>query len=111
MDDYGSYLCSACKISFPFQNIKYGIDGKSIVCADCFNKSSRESNSLSTGFGAFKNSGIIKFICIDCRYHFSLKKNSRINKICPYCGKNKLMVDEATANNLIDEASKDIGAY
>ena len=110
-ENYGLYHCTECKGSFPFENIKYGFENN-LVCVDCFSKSNKRSGNLGSGFGAYKNdSNIIKFICIDCRYHFSLKKDSKISRICPYCGKNKLMVDEATANKLIDEASKNIDNY
>lgn len=103
--NYEYYHCTKCNGSFPFESIKYN-EEKNLVCVDCHGKSAKNIDA-----GLKSDSGIIKFICVDCRYHFSLRKDSKINRLCPYCGKGKLMVDDATADKLIDEASKDKSSY
>lgn len=99
------YTCSSCKQDFSFEQVKYGIDGKSIFCKECFSKLPKTEIKMPKGHSALP-SQTIKFICTNCRYKFSIKKDSRINRVCPYCGKAKLINDETTADKLLEEAAK-----
>lgn len=114
-----TYACNVCKHKVGFENIRYGYDGKSMVCTDCYNKvtkdqknkkyepsSLREKIKRDKGGQPTNNSGIIKVICVDCRYKFSLNRNSRVNQICPYCSGSNLTSDNTTADKIVDEVSK-----
>ena len=106
------YVCARCKGEFEFEDLRYSNDGKKIFCVDCYNQISKidehENKKIEI---AQKNTTpeSIKLICTNCRYKFSLKKQSRIRVMCPYCGGNKLMRDEITASKLIEEVSQGYG--
>lgn len=99
-----SYRCELCKEEFPFENIKYASDGKKIVCVGCYNKKSQKKKEEKQQIENAPE--LIRLICVDCRYKFSFKKGSKLKLMCPYCGKNRLMKDDVTAEKLIEEASQ-----
>ena len=49
----------------------------------------------------------IKFICVSCRFKFSVKKGSQKTIKCPYCGKTRLMLVKKykDENDLIKDSS------
>lgn len=107
---HSKFKCQSCKSEFEFKDIRYGIDGKTLYCTKCFNdvmnKEKQKNVKTTIYLGSNNESDLIKLICVDCRYKFSYRKGSRIKLMCPYCGKNRLMRDEATAEKLVEEASK-----
>ena len=66
-------------------------------------KEKRKSQSSS----AKEPSDSIKIVCLDCKYHFSIRKGSKVRLRCPYCGNNRLAKDDLTAEKLIDEISRE----
>ena len=107
MIDSHLYACIMCKKEFGFDDIRYTND-KQIICIDCykhFGKKQQASNVESSAFPE-KTSNIIKVICMDCRYKFSLKKKEKRDSVrCPYCSGKSLMKDETTADKLLNEVS------
>src|SRR3989338_2360917 len=109
------YLCAICKGKFQFKNVKYSKDGKRIICADCYSKdvkntTKKETKDIKTTNGQpIKET--IKIICVNCNYKFSYKKGSNTKLMCPYCGGNRLMRDNITADKLIEEVSKSGDVY
>ena len=49
----------------------------------------------------------IKYQCMHCRYQFSLKQDSSVERRCPNCGRKQLMEvkKHKDVNDLIEEAS------
>ena len=84
------YTCSRCKREFNFDNIKYD-DNKKLVCVECLKKMQKIANK---NFASEKpdDNEPINFICMSCRFKFSVKKGSPKAMKCPYCGKTKLML-------------------
>lgn len=103
------YICNVCGKKFPFENIRYSIDGKRILCIGCHNKvmESKEKKRAVKFSAAKEPSDSIKIVCLDCKYHFSIRKGSKVRLRCPYCGNNRLAKDNLTAEKLIEEVSKD----
>jgi len=106
------YLCSICKLRFPFEKIKYMADGKSIICIDCsdkLNKVQKKAEPKQVKIHELQDKGIqdrIKVSCMDCNYKFSLRKGSRINWMCPYCGKTRIRKDQLTSDMILNEVSR-----
>lgn len=101
------YMCSECKGKFDFEDIKYGMDGKRIICKDCYIKAGKDYKNKEIKTVLLSDaSDYVKLICVDCRYKFSLRKKSRFNLICPYCSSRNLMKDDITADKLIEEVSQ-----
>lgn len=100
------YMCGECKGKFNFEDIKYGMDGKRIICKDCYIKAGKDHKNQEAKTVLPNESDSVKLICVDCRYKFSLRKKSRFSLICPYCSSRNLMKDDITADKLIEEVSQ-----
>ena len=49
-----------------------------------------------------KSSKRVTFLCVHCRYKFTLSRKSRVMKKCPYCGKTELLeVTDVATQDLI----------
>lgn len=108
MEKYNSpiYMCSLCRGKFQFENIRYSKDGKNIVCVTCYSSFPKRDNNKSKKYIAvYPKSENIKLVCLDCNYHFSLKKKSRVHIRCPYCSGIRLTKDDITADELLEEVS------
>ena len=108
MENKMLYTCEACKGKFQVENIRYSKDGKTVVCVDCYNQvktADKSKKKIEISPVSSKISDMIKVICVDCRYKFTVRNPADKVKInCPYCGKNRIMRDETTASKLIKEA-------
>ena len=49
----------------------------------------------------------VKYICGHCRYKFSLRADSMVQKKCPYCGTSKVMKDEVQLGRMLQEAGEE----
>ena len=84
------YACSRCRKEFNFSNIKYDEKG-SLICLECLNKS-QHLKKLKLKSEKPEGQEALKFICVSCRFKFSVKKGSSKALKCPYCCKTKLMI-------------------
>ena len=84
------YTCTRCKREFNFNNIKYDED-KKLICVECLEKKQKLVKKQLSKERPEDNKPI-DFICVSCRFKFSVKKGSPKELKCPYCGKTKLMV-------------------
>lgn len=112
---FPSYTCAICKLEFQFEGLKYSKNGKRIICLNCYDRITKADNlAVKTESEKKKKDKIqqpaasesIGVICMDCNYKFSLKKPSKIKLMCPYCGKNRLVRDNTTADEMIKEVSQ-----
>ena len=101
-------MCSICKEHFPFGEIRYSGDGKRVICKECYGKAREKPNKTSQSSQLTEKAPAeaVKLICYDCRYKFSFKKGSTARLRCPYCGGDKLVRDDLSAEKLVEEASK-----
>jgi DNA-directed RNA polymerase subunit RPC12/RpoP len=100
------YLCTLCRGKFPFEKITYSHNGKRIVCKGCYEKIDIPKDvEHRVEVYEPKKTDKIKVICLKCRYKFTVQLNQRSNIMCPYCGGNRLMRDEATAEKILSEVS------
>jgi len=100
--------CKRCGKKVMVRNMVYDTDS-SLICKDCNIK----SNALSRmGLRApQKDSSSIpkavekeKYICTSCNYKFQREKGISFNKLCPFCGKNKVEVySKHSASSILDE--------
>ena len=98
------YRCSRCKLEFNFNNIRYDTD-HSLICVECLGKKqSLEKKQVKAEKP--EDTGVINFICVSCRFKFSVRKGSPKEVKCPYCGKTKLMLVKKykDENDLIKDA-------
>lgn len=84
------YTCSRCKREFNFENIKYD-ENRNLICVECLEKS-RKLKKKQVLAEKPEEQQSIKFICVSCRFKFSIKKGSQKSIKCPYCSKTKLMI-------------------
>lgn len=84
------YTCSRCKKEFNFNNIKYD-ENKNLICLECFEKKQTLSKKKLKSEKP-EEQETMNFICVNCRFKFSIKKGSPKTLKCPYCSKTKLML-------------------
>ena len=84
------YTCTRCKKEFNFNNIKYDED-KKLICTGCLEKRQKLERKDLT-LGKSEKQEPVNFICVSCRFKFSIKKGSPKEPKCPYCGKTKIML-------------------
>jgi len=84
------YTCTRCKMDFDFDHIKYDTNGK-LICVECLGKQQvvekKEKDMLQK-----TDDKPLNFICVSCRFKFSVKRGSQKEIKCPFCGKTKLML-------------------
>ena len=84
------YMCSRCKKEFNFDNIKYDQNNK-LICVNCLDKQEKFEKKEKLNLEIAEKGKVINFICVSCRFKFSVKKGSPKVIKCPYCGKTRLM--------------------
>lgn len=84
------YTCTRCKREFNFNNIKYDED-KKLICVECLAKKQKLAKK-SISHEKPEDNEQVNFICVSCRFKFSIRKGSQKAVKCPYCGKTKLMI-------------------
>ena len=98
------YPCSRCKKEFNFNSIKYDTD-RSLICLGCFDKQ-QELKNKEIKSEKPEDHGEKKYICVNCRFNFSVKKGSPKGLHCPYCGKEQTMLIKKykDENDLIEDS-------
>ncbi|HLD06633.1 MAG TPA: hypothetical protein VJC16_03815 [Candidatus Nanoarchaeia archaeon] len=104
------YRCSRCSKEFGFAQIKYSSE-KQIFCTSCYAQAIQEGKEkprLYSGSArpVAKAQDATKYICVNCRYQFNVKKSSGMSARCPYCGKDNMMEYEGTVSKILDEVSQ-----
>ena len=84
------YTCSRCRKEFNFDNIKYD-ENHNLICLECMQKTEKLSKK-KVELEKAEEQEVINFICVSCRFKFSVKKGSQKAIKCPYCSKTKLMI-------------------
>ena len=85
------YTCSRCKREFNFDSIKYDENNR-LICVECLDKQKKIEKKEKLNMEKAEEGETIKFICVSCRFKFSVKKGSQKAIKCPYCGKTRLML-------------------
>ena len=86
------YTCTRCRKEFEFEKIKYD-DDKKLVCLECLHQENIiKKKNAKLSHEAPEDLGRTNFICMSCRFKFSIPKASQQTMKCPYCGKTKLML-------------------
>ena len=100
------YTCSRCKREFNFDSIKYDSNNK-LICVECLGKQGAIEKKEKLKLERAGEGEAIKFICVSCRFKFSVKKGSSRDIKCPYCSKTKLMLVKKykDENDLIKDSS------
>ncbi len=88
---YTLYTCTRCKREFNFDSIKYD-DNHRLICVECLGKQKKLEKKEKLSIEKAGEGEAINFICVSCRFKFSVKKGSAKEIKCPFCGKTKLML-------------------
>ncbi len=84
------YTCSRCRKEFNFSSIKYDED-KSLICVGCLEKKEKLKKP-EVKLEKPEEQESFNFICVNCRFKFSIRKGSPKSFKCPYCSKTKIML-------------------
>ena len=91
MPDTNTYTCSRCKKEFDFDHIKYDSDNR-LLCVECLKMQEKIEKKEKLKIEKAEMGETINFICVSCRFKFSVRKGSPKQIKCPYCGKTRLMI-------------------
>jgi hypothetical protein len=116
-------ICKKCRQKIPLDRVRYDQNGRDLICLDCYDKlqwamkkagfAERKDPSPSVRLTPPKEKPVQKpkaqvdkqkYICMNCRYKFSLRKDGEHVKRCPYCGKDNLEEDNFNIHKLIEES-------
>ncbi len=51
----------------------------------------------------------IRYLCLNCKYSFSIKENSTVARRCPYCGSENIVeLKEKDADEILRESTENI---
>ncbi len=97
------YQCTRCKAKVPFNQVRYDRSQK-LVCFTCLGILEKEEKRKEQMRAA--DFAKVHFICMNCRFKFSITKGSRQKLQCPYCQKTQLMQVKKykDENDLISES-------
>ena len=100
------YTCSRCKREFNFGNVKYDENNK-LICLECLEKQKKIQKKEKLALEKAEEGQSVNFICVSCRFKFSVRKGSAKALKCPYCSKTKLMLVKKykDENDLIKDSS------
>lgn len=85
------YPCSRCKREFNFDHIRYD-ENKRLICVECLDKQQKTEKKEKLSLEKADAGEEIRFICVSCRFKFSVRKGSPKAAKCPYCSRTKLML-------------------
>ncbi|MEM4260241.1 MAG: hypothetical protein QXG00_03320 [Candidatus Woesearchaeota archaeon] len=80
--------CKRCNKKTPIKSMRYDVDGKNLICMECYNLQNTKPASSIKIEAKPKQSSFeqkIQYQCERCKYKFTRKKDW-IDKRCPYCG-------------------------
>lgn len=90
-------LCSKCKHDVTIENVRYGKNGKDLVCLSCFDLPMEKPKP------AVERD---RFHCLRCNYKFSYRKYSNVAQRCPYCSSTSIALrDTITARSVLREVT------
>jgi len=116
-DDNLLIICRACGRKVLMHNMRP--DGENMICLECYKRKSGVQSAQSifakkevenTPYHTkeekktVKSEKMVRYICTNCKYKFSRKESQHVGK-CPYCGKDKIVVDtQLGAEKLLNES-------
>lgn len=90
-------ICKQCRKTVSIDNIRYDKGGNDLICIPCFNRGSEQPVQKP---GDSRE----RFMCLRCNYKFSIRKDSRVARKCPYCASLNITVPQIiTAQNVLQE--------
>lgn len=85
------YTCTRCRREVDFDNIKYDENNK-LICVECLGKQQKIERKEKLSLEKAEEGEAVNFICVSCRFKFSVRKGAQKDIKCPYCGKTRLML-------------------
>ncbi len=78
--------CSRCKRDYPFAQVRYLPDGKSIACHACLGVVAKEAGKEAKAREGKQRD----FQCVACRYTFR-RSDASPPRACPQCGERRMI--------------------
>ena len=87
-------ICTHCRQEVSLNNVRYAQNGRDLICIPCFQNIPSEKSKVAVDRE--------KYHCMRCNYKFSLAKDSRLRRRCPYCASENIALPEIiTANTVL----------
>jgi DNA-directed RNA polymerase subunit RPC12/RpoP len=99
------YSCNRCKREVDFDSIKYDENNK-LICVECLGKQQKIERKEKLSLEKAGEGESVNFICVSCRFKFSIRKGTQKEAKCPYCSKTRLMLVKRykDENDLINDS-------
>ena len=92
-------ICKQCRKTVSIDNIRYDKAGNDLICIPCYNGGPAQPQQKP---GDARE----RFMCLRCNYKFSIRKDSRLTRKCPYCASPNITVPQTlTAENVLEEVA------
>jgi len=92
-------FCGRCHQKVSSDNVRYAPDGKSFICSACSQAKTQDRQ---------KTVERENFQCSRCSYKFSVRKESRLVRKCPYCASEKITLrDGITSSRMLNDVAMD----
>ena len=108
------FKCIRCKNHIKKEDLRYDLEGKNYMCKQCLHQVITYYNAKDLRDKEVPmviTSDKIRLICYDCRYKFSVGKDSRLATVCPYCAGHKLLKDEFSIEKVLKDAGNKLHDY
>ena len=97
--------CFDCNKIYTVKDIRYGPDGKTLLCKDCLQK--RQAKAAKTAAPApAKGKTLVGYVCSRCHYRFTRGPEIEV-RTCPYCSRDSVQRQKNTASMLNDPTDDD----
>ena len=99
------YTCLRCRREVDFDSIKYDQNNK-LICVECLGKQQKIEKKEKLSLEKAEEGEAVNFICVSCRFKFSVRKGSQKQVKCPYCSKTRIMLVKRykDENDLINDS-------
>lgn len=99
MADARIIICKNCREKVSIDNVRYDRDGHDLICVPCYRRGPAPVPQKSLADRE-------KFMCMRCNYKFSIRKDSRLARKCPYCSSSNVTQHETiTSTSVLHEVT------
>jgi len=97
MGSGSTIICKECRSTVSISNVRYHRNGRDLICIPCYGRLPK--HELPQPAVARD-----RFMCMRCNYRFSMKKDTRAARRCPYCASENIELHETvTAPRILKE--------
>ncbi len=79
-------ICTECKQKVSLNNVRYAPNGRDLMCVPCVQRGPKGKQKPVADRE--------KYHCLQCNYKFSIRKDSKLTRRCPFCASENITLPE-----------------